>query len=158
MAKFTNKEERSVPGMNTSSMSDIIFMFLFFFMVISNMRESTVIVKQKLPQATEIQKLEQKSLVSYVYMGEPASVADQQKYGTSTRIQLNDQIADLSDIAAFVEAERAQRSEADRALLTTTLKCDKDVKMGDVTDVKQELRKSGALLIMYAAAKAKKAY
>ncbi|MDR1724930.1 MAG: biopolymer transporter ExbD [Bacteroidales bacterium] len=153
MGKFTSKGGRSVPGMNTSSMSDIVFMFLFFFMVISNMRESTVLVKQKLPQASEIQKLEQKSLVSYIYIGEPASVADQKKYGTSTRIQLNDQIADLSDIAAFVEAERAQRNEADRALLTTTLKCDKDVKMGDVTDVKQELRKAGALRTMYAASK-----
>jgi biopolymer transport protein ExbD len=156
MAKFTNKEERSVPQMNTSSMSDIIFMFLFFFMVISNMRESSVLVKQTLPQASEIQKLEQKSLVSYIYIGEPATPADQKKYGTSTRIQLNDQIADLSDIAAFVEAERAQRNETDRALLTTTLKCDKEVKMGDVTDIKQELRKAGALRIMYAASKKSK--
>ncbi|MDR1847195.1 MAG: biopolymer transporter ExbD [Bacteroidales bacterium] len=155
MAKFTNKEERKVPGMNTSSMSDIIFMFLFFFMVISNMRESTVMVHQNMPKASEIQKLEQKSLVSYIYIGTPL---DAKKYGIATRIQLNDQIADLSDIAAFIESERAQRSESERALLTTTLKCDKEVKMGDVTDIKQELRKAGALRIMYAAGKAKKAY
>ncbi|MDR1005609.1 MAG: biopolymer transporter ExbD [Bacteroidales bacterium] len=156
MAKFAKKNEDGVPQMNTSSMSDIIFMFLFFFMVISNMRESTVMVQQKLPQASEIQKLEQKSLVSYIYIGSPLK-ENQKKYGTSTRIQLNDQISDISDIPAFVEAERAQRDEAERALLTTTLKSDKDVKMGDITDVKQELRKSGALRIMYAAGKKAKA-
>ncbi|MDR0789258.1 MAG: biopolymer transporter ExbD [Bacteroidales bacterium] len=152
MAKFARKGSGEVPAMNTSSMSDIIFMFLFFFMVISNMREATVMVQQKLPQASEIQKLAQKSLVSYIYIGSPTQ-DNQKRYGTSTRIQLNDQIADLADIAAFVEAERAARDEADRALLTTSLKCDKEVKMGDVTDIKQELRKSGALRIMYAASK-----
>jgi biopolymer transport protein ExbD len=157
MAKFAKKGSGEVPGMNTSSMGDIIFMFLFFFMVISNMRESTVIVQQNLPPASEIQKLEQKSLVSYIYIGAPIK-DNQKRYGTSTRIQLNDQIADLADIAAFIEAERAAKDEADRALMTTTLKCDKDVKMGDVTDIKQELRRSGALRIMYAAKKAKAAY
>ena len=76
---------------------------------------------------------------------------DVRKFGSGTRIQLNDQIGELSDIGAFVESEKASRNEADRALITTTLKCDKEVRMGDVTDVKQELRKAGALRIMYAA-------
>ena len=154
MGKFAKKGSGSVPEMNTSSMSDIIFMFLFFFMVISNMRESTLLVQQNLPSASEIQKLAQKSLVSYIYIGSPTS-ENQKRYGTSTRIQLNDQIADLSDIAAFIEAERGAKDENDRALMTTTLKCDKDVKMGDVTDIKQELRKSGSLRIMYAAKRTK---
>jgi biopolymer transport protein ExbD len=152
MAKFTKKGSGEVPGLNTSSMSDIIFMFLFFFMIISNMRESTVMVKQQLPNASEVQKLEQKSLVSYIYIGSPLQI-NEKKFGTSTRIQLNDQISELKDIGAFIESERASRDESDRALLTTTLKCDKEVRMGDVTDIKQELKKSGALLIMYAAKK-----
>ena len=75
------------------------------------------------------------------------------KYGTGSRIQLNDQFSEVSDIVAFVESERAARNEADRPLITTTLKCDKETRMGDVTDVKQELRKAGALRIMYAASR-----
>jgi biopolymer transport protein ExbD len=45
MARFRKDEKKEVPEINTGSMSDIIFMFLFFFMVITNMRESNVKVK-----------------------------------------------------------------------------------------------------------------
>ncbi len=150
MARFKKKDANGLPAMNTNSMSDIVFMFLFFFMVISNMREATVIVKVTVPQASEIQKLEKKSLASNIYIGTPQ---DTKKFGLGTRIQLNDQLSEVSDIVSFVESERASRNEADRPLITTTLKCDKDVRMGDVTDVKQELRKAGALRIMYAASR-----
>ncbi len=149
MARFTKESGKELPAMNTSSMSDIVFMFLFFFMVISTMRESSLMVKITVPQASEIQKLEKKSLASNIYIGEPIDP----KYGTGTRIQLNDQLSEVSDIVAFVESERAARSEADKPLITTTLKCDRDTRMGDVTDVKQELRKAGALRIMYAASR-----
>ena len=134
------------------SMSDIIFMLLFFFMVITTMRESSLYVKIQPPQGTEVTKLEKKSLVSYINVGVP--LADQQKkYGTEPRIQLNDQISEVSDIIAFVEQEREQRSEADRPMITTAIKADKQVRMGMVTDIKQELRKAGALKIFYNATK-----
>lgn len=149
MAKFTKTGGKDAPGLNTSSMSDIVFMFLFFFMVISTMRESSLMVRIDVPQASEIQKLERKSLASNIYIGVPMDA----KYGTGTRIQLNDQISEVSDIVSYVESERAARNEADRPLITTTLKCDKDTRMGDVTDVKQELRKAGALKIMYSASR-----
>ena len=63
MARFRKDEKKEVPEINTGSMSDIIFMFLFFFMVITNMRESNEKVKLSPPSATEVQKLEKKSLV-----------------------------------------------------------------------------------------------
>ena len=77
----------------------------------------------------------------------------QKKYGTDTRIQLNDQIAELSDIPVFVESEKAARVEADRPLITTAIKADKDTKMGMVSDIKQELRNCGAFKIFYTARK-----
>ena len=153
MARFKQKNQRTTPGLNTSSMSDIIFMFLFFFMVISTMRESNIFVKVILPQGTEIQKLEKKSLNSNIYIGSPIN---EKKFGSAPRIQLNDQFAEVKDIKAFIESERAARDEFDIPLLTTTIKCDKNVKMGDVTDIKEELRKVGALKIIYAATRREK--
>lgn len=152
MARFTGKKAKETPALNMGSMSDIIFMLLFFFMVITTMRESSLYVKIMPPQGTEVTKLEKKSLVSYINVGVP--LADQQKkYGTEPRIQLNDQISEVSDIIGFVEQEREQRSEADRPLITTAIKADKQVRMGMVTDIKQELRKAGALKIFYNATK-----
>ena len=149
MARFKKAGTRKVPGINTGSMSDIIFMFLFFFMVITTIRQVTPMVKIKTPSATEVQKLEKKALVSFIYIGQPV----QAKYGTESRIQLNNSFASVSDIQAFVAVERQARNEADRKMLTTSLKVDGDTKMGIVTDVKQELRKANALKINYSTRK-----
>ncbi len=152
MARFKREKKSGVQTINTSSLPDIIFMLLFFFMVTTVMREVTLIVKVKPPEATEVQKLERKSLVSYIYIGEPVK----KKFGTKPRIQLNDQFARVSDIPAFVTAERQSRDEADRRYITTSLKVDRNIQMGIVTDVKQELRKSGAFKINYSTRKVQK--
>ena len=150
MSRFKTKKNKGATAINTSSLPDIIFMLLFFFMVTTVMREVSLKVKLKLPEATEIQKLEKKSLVSYIYIGPPVKSA---LYGTNSRIQLNDTFASVDDIQEFVAKEREDRDEADRKFITTSLKIDGITKMGIVTDVKQELRKAGALKINYSTRK-----
>lgn len=149
MARFKKKGSRTVPGINTGSMSDIIFMFLFFFMVITTIREVTLEVKILAPQASEVQKLEKKSLVSFIYIGQPRKTS----LGTESRIQLNNQFASVGDIQSFVAAERASRDESEKNFITTSLKVDKLTRMGIVSDVKQELRKAGAFKINYSTRK-----
>ncbi|MFA6950424.1 MAG: biopolymer transporter ExbD [Lentimicrobiaceae bacterium] len=150
MSRFRKKEAKELPAISTGSMPDVIFMILFFFMVSSSMREVEVKVRILPPQATEIQKLEKKSLVSYIYIGPPKQAA---MYGTESRIQLNDAFRTTKDIAEFILTEREDRDEADRQFLTTSLKVDKEVRMGVVTDVKQELRQVGAFKINYSTRK-----
>lgn len=148
MARFTGRKAKETPGLNMGSMSDIIFMLLFFFMVITTMRESSLYVKIQVPQGTETSKLEKKSLVSYINIGVPMD-SFQAKYGKEPCIQLNDQIANTTDIGQFVEMERAARTEADRPFITTAIKADMAVKMGLISDIKQELRQAGAYRIFY---------
>ncbi len=150
MSRFKSKKGKESPAINTSSLPDIIFMLLFFFMVTTVMREVTLKVKLKLPMATEVQKLQKKSLVSYIYIGPPVK---SKLYGTNSRIQLNDTFAKIGDIQEFVAKEREDREEADKKYITTSLKVDGLTKMGIVTDVKQELRKAGALKINYSTRK-----
>ena len=152
MARFKQKNDKGTPGLNMGSMSDIIFMLLFFFMVITTMRESELFVKIVPPKGTEVTKLEKKSLVSYINIGVPMEKFTA-KYGTEPRIQLNDQISEVEDIRQFVELEKSARSEEDSKLLTFAIKSDGKVKMGTISDIKQELRSSSALKIFYNAAK-----
>ncbi|MCR5192595.1 MAG: biopolymer transporter ExbD [Bacteroidales bacterium] len=152
MARFKQKNDKGTPGLNMGSMSDIIFMLLFFFMVITTMRESELFVKIAPPKGSEVTKLEKKSLVSYINIGVPQD-AYTSKYGTEPRIQLNDQIAEVEDIRHFVEAEKNARTEEDSKLLTFAIKADGKVKMGMISDIKQELRSSSALKIFYNASK-----
>lgn len=70
MSKFKKKAavKQDIP---TSSMPDVVFMLLFFFMVTTVLRETSINVKQHLPEATMLKKLARKSLVAYMYIGEP---------------------------------------------------------------------------------------
>jgi biopolymer transport protein ExbD len=148
MSKFKKKKEGGQPAISTASLPDIVFMLLFFFMVTTVMREVTLKIDVVRPEATEVNKLERKSLVSYIYIGSPKP-SFQGQFGTADRIQLNDAFATKRDIIAFVEAEREQRDPAEVPLMTFSFKVDKEAKMGIVTDVKQELRKANALKINY---------
>jgi len=152
MATFRKESNKETPGISTASLPDIVFMILMFFMVSTSMRQTDVKVTVSLPEATEAVKLERKDLSSYIYIGTP-SREFQDKYGTESRIQLNDSYKNVDDIRDFIAAERESLSEADRQFMTVSLKIDKDTRMGIVTDVKQELRRCSALKIMYAARK-----
>lgn len=142
-----------MPGISTASLPDIVFMLLFFFMVATVMREVELNIQLELPEATEVKKLEKKSLVSYIYVG-PPNRSFQEKFGTEPRIQLNDQFARLADIDQYITSEREARSEHEIPMMLTSLKVDKDTKMGIITDIKQELRKSNALKINYSTRRA----
>lgn len=147
MSKFKKKKDGGVPPVSTASLPDIVFMLLFFFMVATVMRENTLKIQNQLPVANQVEKLEKKNPISYIYMGKPSKGFE--RFGTEATIQLNDNFADVSDIVAFVNAERAALREELIPLLTISLKVDKGAKMGIVGDVKQELRKANALKINY---------
>ncbi|GAB4254062.1 MAG: biopolymer transporter ExbD [Vicingaceae bacterium] len=157
MAKFKKKGAGSQPAISTASLPDIVFMLLFFFMVTTVMRETTLKVTVKTPAATEVDKLERKSLVSYIYIGKPIP-ALQSQFGTASRIQLNDAFATKEDIFQWVNMEREKVDEAEQPLMTFSLKVDAETKMGIVTDVKQELRKANALKINYSTKKTDKLF
>ncbi|KGL52861.1 biopolymer transporter ExbD [Porphyromonas canoris] len=149
MSKFLKGGGREMPELNTASLPDLVFAFLFFIMMVTSIREVTMMVQVKLPAATEITKLEKKSLATYIYMGKPMSMY-QAKYGTETQIQLNDEFASPNDIFDFIAQEKAAKNEEDAALMTTVLKTDESTKMGIVTEVKQKLREADARKIIYA--------
>ena len=107
MAKFNKKPSSEMPAISTASLPDIVFMLLFFFMVATVMRQNTLMIENNLPFADQVEKLDKKDLVMYVYAGKPS--ANYKKYGTEARIQLNDKFADVKDIAAFIAAERASK-------------------------------------------------
>jgi len=152
MAKFTKKRGKANPEVSTASLPDIIFMLLFFFMVVTVLRDAELKVDNNVPSATELTKLEKKSLVNFMYMGKPV-INYQSTYGTKPRLQLGDKFSDISDIPLFLEKHRSTVPENQRPGISTSLRVDGQVTMGIVTDVKTELRKSGQLKVNYSAKK-----
>ena len=144
MAK--KKGSREMPEMNTSSLPDLIFTILFFFMIVTTMREVTLKVKFVVPAGTELEKLEKKSAVSFIYVGPPTDQLRAQ-YGSSTRIQLNDRYAEPSEVMDFIYQER--QSMSDQTAQVVSIKADQRTQMGYITDIKEVLRRSWALKVNY---------
>jgi len=151
MSKFNpGKGKKEMTAISTASLPDIMFMLLFFFMVTTTLRENELKITQRLPDATEITKLEKKSLVCYVFVGSPKRDY-QAKMGSESRIQLDDNFASVADLRGYIAGEWEKRNEADRSKMTVSLKADEKTKMGIITEIKQELRKAEALKINYSA-------
>lgn len=152
MGKFTKKRGLSNPEVSTASLPDIIFMLLFFFMVVTVLRDAEIKVTNNVPSATELTKLEKKSLVNYLYIGKPLE-RFQATYGTKPRLQLGDKFAEIEEIPLFLEKHRSTVPEVQRPAISSSLRVDGKVTMGIVTDVKTQLRKAGQLKINYSAKK-----
>jgi len=146
MSKF-RKKKKGMPAVNTAALPDIVFMLLFFFMVTTTMRETTLKIETPaLPTATEIKKLEHKSLVSTIYVGK----AKEEKYGTGyNQIQLNDKLATPDDVPAFIYRARDEVSEAEVPFMTTSIKADVKASVGIITDIRLKLRDVNALKLSY---------
>ena len=143
---MAKKGKREVPAMSTSSLPDIVFMLLFFFMAATTMREVDPLVKVQMPQANEITELDKKNLVN-IWMGKPMNAA---KGEDALKIQLNDKTQEVEDIRNFISATTATKGVSPKEIVVN-LRVDKEATVGKLTAVKQELRKAEALSISYAA-------
>ena len=57
MSRFKKNNKKGMGAISTASLPDIVFMLLFFFMVTTVMRETTLFVEVVTPKATEIKKM-----------------------------------------------------------------------------------------------------
>ena len=141
--QIRRKKHRSVPGLNMASRPDLIFTVLFFFMIVTHMRNETVKVNLQVPQGTEVTKASNKFSTINIYIG-------RNNYG-DTQIQVNDRMCSLEQVGALVQDFKANLSEESQENLIINLRADRNTDMGIVNDLKKELRNVGALTIRYSA-------
>lgn len=132
--KFEKRRAKTKQEIPTTSMPDIVFMLLMFFMTVTTMREVDVLVSFKLPEAKAIEKIENKRLISYIWVGK------------DKRIQINDSLIKLDEIQNIMYAKRQSLPE-----IIVSLRVDQKIDMGFVTDIQQALRKAYCLRLNYSA-------
>ena len=124
MSRF-RRQKHEVPGLNLAALPDLIFTVLFFFMIVTHMRVVTPLVHVETPQGTELEKARKQGVI-YLFIGQPMDAKGQVEGASdSRRIQLNDRFVELDQLAQEIAVE--------------------------INDVKQQLRKAGALNINYSA-------
>ena len=132
--KFKKKMAQAQQGIPTASLPDIIFMLLIFFMVTTVLREVDVKVRYSLPSAISIERIENKRLLSFIWIGE------------DERVQIDDTILPVVALQNVVYQKRLNNPN-----VIMSLRIDKGSRMGIVNDVQQELRRADALRINYSA-------
>lgn len=147
MAKFTKKQSGDLPAISTASLPDIVFMLLFFFMVVTVLRDSSLLVENTLPKADQVEKL-MKDRSVFIYAGKP-SQRYVESYGTSSKIQIGDKYTEVNNLQfALTELRQKLRPELQDKVMVA-LKVDEDTRSGLVSDIKQELRELNMLKIIY---------
>ena len=143
-----------MPELNTSSLPDLVFAFLFFIMMVTTIREVTPKVSfSNLPTATELTKLEETTLVTFIYVGKP-NKEYREMYGSNSAIQLNDQVTqNPTAVYSYLKQSQSKIKDERRNLMQVSLKADKDTKMNIISQIKEELRRADALNLSYSARK-----
>ena len=146
-----------MPELNTSSLPDLVFAFLFFIMMVTTIREVTPKVSfSNLPNATELTKLEEKSLVTFIYVGKP-NKEYRAMYGSNSAIQLNDQVtSNPTAVYSYIKQAESKIKDERRKLMQVSLKADRETKMNIISQIKEELRRADVLNLSYSARQAKK--
>ncbi len=142
MGQFKKKQAGSKQEVPTSAMPDVVFMLLFFFMVTTVLREVTLKVKLDLTKANNIEKIEEKRLVSYIYMGPERLPGNQLG---EDKVQIDDAI--VEDIGAIRNLMYDKLLEEPR--LIVSLRVDENSEFGLLTDVQKELQQAGTFRINY---------
>lgn len=132
--KFSKKLAQTQQTIPTSSLPDIIFMLLIFFMVTTVLREVDILVEYQLPEAIAVEKIDNKRLLSYIWVGR------------DERIQIDDSIVPVDAISNIAYGKRMNNPN-----IIMSLRVDRGSRMGIVSDIQQELRRADALRINYSA-------
>ena len=145
MSRFRQHIDREVPALNLAALPDLIFTVLFFFMIVTHMRQVEAHVRYQLPQGTEVGQEASKTGLVYILIGEGSEM-----------IQVNDRMVRVDEVAQCINRIREEMTEEERQRLTVCIRADRNTEMGIINDVKQQLRRAGALNIFYAAKKQNK--
>ena len=126
-----NRKTKSSNEISTSSLPDIIFMLLIFFMVTTVMREFEGL-DVVLPRAKNIEKLESKRHTSYIWSTKDGLVS------------VDDKLVNMSDLGEVMYVKISRDPK-----LTVSLKADENNLMETLTDIHSQLKKAQALKLNY---------
>lgn len=163
MSKFKKDSNKKLPGVNTSSLPDIVFMLLFFFMVATTSKDvdPTVTVTQPVgDKTTDLTPYKQRSEIDFLYLGEPRNKARIEDFKMGYALSLDNVVQATSDELYTTNAvgqwkkdkyeEKKARVKVPIEGVITCVKADKGAPSGLIFDIRKQLQNVNGLTIAYA--------
>lgn len=141
--RLHRRRTKGVPGLNTAALPDLIFTVLFFFMIVTHMRQTDVKVRYTVPEGQNLTELRKKNAVTFIYIGKDK--------GGNTSIQVNNDVVAIDQLTGVISKLRSRVPVEEKEYYTISLKADKDTPLSVINEVKEALRKAEALKIHYSA-------
>lgn len=138
-----NREKRKIPELNTSALPDLIFTVLFFFMIVTHIRDNNTSMQIKIPDGDKLQKLQKRYAVSNLYIGK-----DKQN---NIQIQLNEKIISLEQLTQIIAAEKDKITDDEQARYTVCIKADKETPLHIISKVKESLQRASVRNVTFIA-------
>ncbi|MEJ6491241.1 MAG: biopolymer transporter ExbD [Flavobacteriales bacterium] len=164
MSKFKKDGARKVPGVNTSSLPDIVFMLLFFFMVATTSKEVDPTVEVTPPtgvRTTDLTPYKQRSEIDFLYLGKPRNKkrADDFKMGYALSLDnvvtnvVADELYTMNAVGSWKKDkfdQKAARVAVPIEGVITCVKADEGAPTGLIFDIRKQLQDVSGLKIAYA--------
>ena len=141
----TKKKLAAQTELSTASMPDIVFLLLFFFMVSATIKTSDDQLNIQQPSAHALTQVEKKFLIRELHVGYPKN----EQLGKAPRISTGDVYIELSQIGNWIEEQRTSLGEAYGDQMIVLIKAHKDIDMGLISDIQQELRRHNARKVLF---------
>mgnify|MGYP004448340091 FL=1 len=136
------RRHRGVPELQMAAMPDLIFTVLFFFMIVTHMRENTIKVDYRQPEGQELVKVTNNAAVINLYVGKD-------HHSGEYKVQVGDNIVALDELPQTLRSVRENVPSDQMELLTASLQADRQVPMHYINKVRMALREARILKIRY---------
>lgn len=163
MSKFKKEGGKSAPGVNTSSLPDIVFMLLFFFMVATTSKESDPSVKVVQPEGVRTEDMtpyKQRSEIDFLYLGKPRNAARAEQFKMGYALFLDNvaqpapgELYNTNAVASWKKDKFESKPSSMKAPIEeviTCIKADEGAPTGLIFDIRKELQNIDALKVAYA--------
>jgi len=134
----------SIPELNMTSMPDLIFTVLFFFMIVTHIRENTVHVKFQRPEGTNLSKITHKGAVINVFVGRDYVKGEY-------CVQVENDVVPIESLTSSLIKARGKISSDEMEYLSASLQADNKVPMSIINRVKMSMREAHILKVTYLA-------
>ncbi len=135
------RRPRSVPTLQMTAMPDLIFTILFFFMIVTHLRESSPQMTFTQPQGTHLTKVKKTSSVIDIFIGQDSNTGDYV-------VQVNNTMVPISKVSYALKLEKERCGIYDDEI-SAALQADRGTPMHLINSVKQALRQANILTITY---------
>lgn len=141
--RLRHNSDRRLPQLNTAALSDLIFTVLFFFMIVTHMRQTDINLNIITPDGVNLEKTEKRHSTSYLYLGKDDT--------GNTRIQFGGQYINVSSLSDMVYKDRERLPEDEQSEYTVSIKADKSIQLKTIAEIKARLREANVTHINYSA-------